>query len=102
MGHSIEVCTTADVPTGQTLKVQVEGLTLAVFNVGGRFYVTDDHCTHGPGSLSQGWLEEHDIVCEFHQGRFDVRTGEVKGPPPMVPVKSYPVSIDRDRVTIEV
>ena len=46
----IELCSTDDVAPGAALKVETEGLTLAVFNVDGQFYVTDDLCTHGPGS----------------------------------------------------
>ena len=52
-------------------------MTLAVFNVGGEFFVTDDLCTHGPGSLSEGYLEDDVIECNFHNGQFNVRTGEV-------------------------
>lgn len=97
----IDVCAVAEVPEGEALKVETDGLTLAVFNVGGEFYVTDDHCTHGPGSLSEGWLSGHEIECDFHQGCFDVRTGEVTSPPPMVPVKTYRVVVEGDRVRIE-
>jgi nitrite reductase/ring-hydroxylating ferredoxin subunit len=97
----IQVCATGDVAEGEALKVETEGLTLAVFNVEGDFYVTDDHCTHGPGSLSEGFLEGHEIECDFHQGCFDVRTGEVTSPPPMVPVKSYKVVVEDDQVMIE-
>lgn len=97
----IDVCATGDVPEGQALKVETEGLTLAVFNVGGEIYVTDDHCTHGPGSLSEGWLSGYEIECDFHHGCYDVRTGEVTSPPPMVPVRAYRVVVVGDRVLIE-
>lgn len=100
-GSLIDVCAVADVPEGEVRKVEAEGLTLAVFNVGGEFFVTEDHCTHGPGSLSEGWLSGHEIECDFHQGCFDVRTGEVTSPPPMIPVKTYAVVLDGDRVRIE-
>lgn len=97
----IDLCSIDDVPEGESLLVETEGLTLAVHHVDGEYYVTDDHCTHGPGSLSEGILEGHEIECDFHQGRFDVRTGEVIAPPPWVPVRSYPVVIEGDRVLIE-
>lgn len=84
------------------MKVATEGLTLAVFNVDGGFYVTDDHCTHGPGSLSAGYLVGYDIECDFHQGCFDVRTGAVTAPPCMLPVKTYRVVVVGNRVTIDV
>lgn len=97
----IEVCPTAEVGVGQPLRVEAQGLVLAVYNVGGEFYVTDDHCTHGPGSLSEGFLEGHEIECDFHQGVFDVRTGEVLQPPPMIPIRTYPVVVEGDRVLIK-
>ncbi len=61
------LCKTEDVPVGEARKVETAGLTLAVFNVDRAFYVTDDHCTHGPGSLSEGFLEGDVIECNFHQ-----------------------------------
>ena len=101
MSERIDLCGTADVPEGSVLKVEMKGLTLAVYNVAGAFFVTDDHCTHGPGSLSEGVLDGYEIECDFHQGCFDVRTGAVTAPPCMIPVKTYPVTIDGHRVTIE-
>lgn len=97
----IDLCATDDVPEGESLLVETEGLAVAVHNVDGEFFVTDDHCTHGPGSMSEGFLEGHVIECDFHQGRFDVRTGEVVAPPPWVPIRTYPVVIEGDRILIE-
>jgi len=53
----IELCSTGDVAPGTAMKVETEGLVLAVFNLEGTFYVTDDACTHGPGSLSEGYID---------------------------------------------
>lgn len=97
----IDVCSTDDVKPGGVRLVETHGLALAVYHIEGRFFVTDDHCTHGPGSLSEGWLEGFQIECDFHQGRFDVRTGEVIDPPPMVPVRTYAVVVEGDRVLID-
>ena len=82
-------------------KVEAAGLTLAVYNVDGTFYVTDDTCTHGPGSMSEGFLDGDIIECNFHQGCFNVRTGEVTAPPCMIPLKTYQVVIENDTVFIE-
>ncbi len=97
----IDLCAVTDVAPDTALKVEAGGLELAVFNVDGEFFVTDDHCTHGPGSLSEGYLDGHVIECDFHNGAFDVRTGEVVAPPCMVPVKTYKCIVENDRVLIE-
>ena len=101
MSDRIDLCSTGDVTPGSALKVEKADLILAVFNVGGEFYVTDDMCTHGPGSLSEGYIEDDVVECNFHNGQFNIRTGEVVSPPCMVPVKTYPVTVIEGRVTIE-
>jgi biphenyl 2,3-dioxygenase ferredoxin component len=98
----IELCHVADVESGRGLRVEADGLVLAVFNVAGEFFVTDDACTHGPGALSEGELENDIVECNFHGGRFNVRTGAVAGPPCMVPVKTYPAVVEQGRVFVEV
>jgi nitrite reductase/ring-hydroxylating ferredoxin subunit len=98
----LELCSTANVAPGTALKVEIDDLALAVFNVAGEFYVTDDACTHGPGSLSEGEVNGDVVQCNFHGGEFNIRSGEVVSPPCMVPVRTYPVLIVDGKVTIEV
>jgi len=98
----LELCSAAEVAPGTALKVEVADLTLAVFNVGGQFFVTEDQCTHGPGSLSEGYIEDDLVECNFHNGQFNIRTGEVVAPPCMVPLKTYPATVIDGKVTIEV
>ena len=97
----LELCSAAEVAPGTALKVEVADLTLAVFNVGGHFFVTEDQCTHGPGSLSEGYIEDDIVECNFHNGQFNIRSGEVVAPPCMVPLKTYPATVIDGKVTIE-
>lgn len=98
----IRLCSMDEVDWNGALRVETGEFVVAVFNVEGAFYVTDDVCTHGPGSLSEGYLDGFEIECDFHNGKFDVRTGEVKAPPCMIPVKTYPVSTVDGDIFIEV
>jgi biphenyl 2,3-dioxygenase ferredoxin subunit len=102
MSSKIELCNADDVAVGAALKVEKDGLTVAVFNVDGEFYVLDDQCTHGPGSLSEGYIEGDVVECNFHNGQFNIRTGEVVMPPCMIPMKTYPTSVENGKVVIEV
>src|SRR4051794_33548604 len=58
MSERIELCGADEVEPGSAIKVETGDLSLAVFNVDGEYYVTDDLCTHGPGSLSEGYIED--------------------------------------------
>jgi nitrite reductase/ring-hydroxylating ferredoxin subunit len=99
--NRIDLCSTDDVEEGGILRVAKGDLTLAVYRVEGNFFVSDDECTHGPGSLSEGYLDGFEIECDFHQGCFDIRTGEVTQPPCLVPIKTYAVITENGRVAIE-
>src|ERR1700691_2895346 len=101
-GKRIELCKTGDVAPGTALKVEIDDLALAVFNIGGEFHVTDDACTHGPGSLSEGYIDGDIVECNFHNGQFNIRTGEVVLPPCMIPAKTYPTSVEDGKVVIEI
>jgi nitrite reductase/ring-hydroxylating ferredoxin subunit len=97
----IELCSTSEVEPGVALRVERGDLALAVFNVGGEFFVTDDACTHGPGSLSEGYIDGDVVECNFHNGQFNIKTGEVVAPPCMLPVKTYRTLIEDGKVFIE-
>ncbi len=99
----IALCQSAEVGEGQVIRIDKGELTLAVFNLNGEFHVTDDACTHGPGSLSEGSVEGDLVVCDFHGGAFNIRTGEVAEPPCMEPLKTYRTLVDDEGlVSIEI
>jgi biphenyl 2,3-dioxygenase ferredoxin component len=102
MPSRIELCKVEEVAAGEVRKVEAGGLTVAVYNLDGEFCVTDDACTHGPGSLSEGFVDGDLIECNFHQGVFNIRTGECVRPPCMVPVKTYKTVVESGRVYVEV
>jgi phenylpropionate dioxygenase-like ring-hydroxylating dioxygenase large terminal subunit len=41
--------------------------------------VTDDTCTHGQASLSDGFVVGDEIECPWHSGRFCIRDGRATG-----------------------
>jgi nitrite reductase/ring-hydroxylating ferredoxin subunit len=98
----LDVRSTDDVEPGQAIKIEKDGACLAVFNLDGEFFVTDDLCTHGPGSLSEGCIIGDAVECNFHNGVFDIRTGAVLAPPCISPLRTYPVQIFSRRVLISV
>jgi nitrite reductase/ring-hydroxylating ferredoxin subunit len=100
-GTLLSLCPTTEVPEGGALKVERDGLILAVFNLGNQFYVTDDACTHGPGSLSEGEIDGEIVECNFHNGCFNIITGEVAAPPCMVPLRTYRAQVVDGQVCIE-
>ncbi len=52
------------------------GEELAVYNIDGEYYATENFCPHKGAPLSDGTLCGHLIECGLHGWQFDVRTGE--------------------------
>lgn len=99
----IALCRAGEVQAGSAIRVEKGSLVLAVFNLEGEYFVTDDTCTHGPGSLSEGCIDGDVVECDFHNGAFNIRTGAVAAPPCMIPLKTYRTVVDADGfVSIEV
>ncbi len=101
MSQTIELCKISEVDEGSAKRVEAHGLSLAVFNLNGAFYVMDDACSHGPGSLSEGYIQGDNIECDFHNGMFNIKTGEVVEPPCLIPQKVYKVTVKDEAVFIE-
>ena len=87
----VALCAASAVQPDAPVRVVLGGQAYAVFCVEGQFFVTQDQCTHGPGSLAEGFVMGAEIECPFHQGRFDIRTGEATAAPCTVALRTWTV-----------
>ena len=102
MAESVfRVCGKADVEPDSVKAFEVGDRRLAVYHIDGKFYVTDDECTHAAASLADGILDGHTIECSLHFGAFDVTTGAVKAPPCEVPLRTYKVVLQGDDILVD-
>jgi nitrite reductase/ring-hydroxylating ferredoxin subunit len=102
MGNLFEVAKIGDLEPGQGMLVEVQGKEIALFNCDGTYYAIDNECTHVGGPLSEGELEGDRVTCPWHGAEYDVKTGEVLGPPAKNSVRSYRVQVEGDSIKIEV
>ena len=74
---------------------------IAVYNLGGTFYATDNECTHGAASLADGILEDDIIECTLHFGAFNVKTGEAVQAPCFTALRTYKVVVQDGQVMVD-
>ncbi|MCY4426551.1 MAG: non-heme iron oxygenase ferredoxin subunit [Halieaceae bacterium] len=99
------LCAVEDIEEEDCIQILPDDLPpLAVYRVSGdEIYVTEDTCTHGQASLGEeGYLDGHIIECTWHDGRFDIRTGEVVAMPCEKPLKTFPVTVKDGDVYVSV
>jgi nitrite reductase/ring-hydroxylating ferredoxin subunit len=98
----VEVGNRSDLADGAMKGVDVGDLQIAIYNVEGEIYATDNICTHAFAMLTDGFLNGDVIECPLHGGCFKVKTGEGMGAPISENIKSYPVRIVGDTIEVKV
>ena len=99
MAEFVRVTGTADVKPGHAIVAEVNGKTLAVFNVDGTFYAIDNTCIHRGGPLGEGDVEGNVVTCPWHGWEYNVTTGECMNNP-AAKVESYQVKVDGTDVKV--
>jgi nitrite reductase/ring-hydroxylating ferredoxin subunit len=90
MPELIAICSVDDAVDFGALRVEPPGLPpLAVFHADGAFFVTDDTCSHGAASLSEGAVENGMVECPWHSGKFCLKTGKPECFPATEPIRVY-------------
>jgi nitrite reductase/ring-hydroxylating ferredoxin subunit len=91
----------AEIKPGQIKLVHLDGQAVAVYNVGGMFYATQDECTHAGGPLSEGELDGKTVTCPWHFSCFDVTNGAVECRPATRPLQTFKVVIEGEIGRVE-
>jgi 3-phenylpropionate/trans-cinnamate dioxygenase ferredoxin subunit len=103
MTNWVAACSVEDVALEDVIRFDHGGRTFAVYrSPAGQYYATDGLCTHEKIHLADGLVMDNIIECPKHNGRFDYRTGEAKGAPVCINLRTYPVRVDDGKVLIDV
>jgi 3-phenylpropionate/trans-cinnamate dioxygenase ferredoxin subunit len=98
----IDACAEDAIDEEDVIRFDHGGQTFAIFrSPDDRYFATDGLCTHEQVHLADGLVMGSIIECPKHNGRFDYKTGEAKGAPVCVNLKTYPVKFENGRVFIQ-
>jgi nitrite reductase/ring-hydroxylating ferredoxin subunit len=101
MAEFIKVASVSELAPGSAKAIELKGKTIALFNVKGTIYATDNTCLHQGGPLGDGELMGELIICPWHQWEYNVRTGEMVGDS-SVKLATYPVQVEGDDIKVAV
>jgi nitrite reductase/ring-hydroxylating ferredoxin subunit len=90
-----------EAPPGTIRELQVEGKTIALANVEGKFYAINNACLHRGGPLGQGPLQGRNVTCPWHAWEYDVTTGKILQNP-AVGVDCYATEVRGQDVFVDV
>ncbi len=94
-GEWVRVASVSDVAKSEVIGVRVGDRDVALCRTqDGTLHATDNVCTHEYARLSDGWLEDDELECPLHAGKFDVRTGKALCPPVEADIEVFEVKTE--------
>ncbi|WP_198529418.1 bifunctional 3-phenylpropionate/cinnamic acid dioxygenase ferredoxin subunit [Mycolicibacterium elephantis] len=97
----MRACSVDDVAPGDAVVVGSDP-AIAVFNVDGTWYATEDRCSHDDSSLAEGYVDGDVVECAWHFAKFCLRTGKVLAPPARLPIATFATRVTDGVVYIDV
>jgi nitrite reductase/ring-hydroxylating ferredoxin subunit len=102
MTQTIRLCAADAIPVGEARCFTPDGhAPVALFNVGGTIYATDDTCSHQRASLAEGEIDGDEVICPLHFQVFHIPTGEAREGVTKTPIATYPVRVADGEVRVE-
>ena len=102
MPNWVKACATDDIDEEDVIRFDHAGQTYALYRLeDDRFFATDGLCTHEKVHLADGLVMGQIIECPKHNGRFDIPSGQAKGAPVCVNLRTFPVKVEDGRVFID-
>ena len=97
----VKVADTDEILPSQMKEVEVDGQSILIANVNGKYYAIGSICTHEGGPLADGTIHNYEVECPWHGSKFDVRTGEVTNLPATEPEPSYEIKVESNQILVK-
>ena len=88
----LAACPVNELPPGGRKLIKLNGIDIALFNIGGTVFAIKNRCPHRSGPLIRGFTDDAGgIKCPMHGWRFDLRNGSSERP---AQATVYPVKVE--------
>ncbi|PYS40129.1 MAG: hypothetical protein DMG14_11550, partial [Acidobacteria bacterium] len=95
------VAALSDVAPGEAKGVRLaDGRSIALFNVDGRIYATDNQCPHMGYPLTRGAVRHGILTCDWHGRSFDLEGGGCFNYE-CDDLQTFPVDVRQDQIWIQ-
>jgi nitrite reductase (NADH) small subunit len=114
--RNVFACEASEIDPGQRKILKIDGRSIGIFNIDGRFFALHNGCPHKGGALCEGPVsgttlptdsfeykygqEGRVLRCAWHGWEFDIESGQSLSDP-NVRARTYPVTVDGGRILIE-
>lgn len=101
MSDFVTIAKASEIEPGGMQFIDIGGWRLVIVNAKGNFYALDGKCTHQNLTMMDGFITDESIVCPYHGGQFNLKTGAVEFTPPVEPLKTHEVKVEDDLIKLK-
>ena len=101
MGDFHKVANSSEILDGEVKQFVVDNVQIVICNRNNNYYAFKDECSHETFPLSDGELEDENIICMYHGAEFDIRTGEAVCLPAIEPIDVYEVKVEGEEIYVK-
>ncbi|MBI1389235.1 MAG: Rieske 2Fe-2S domain-containing protein [bacterium] len=102
MASWIKALDVTDLSGGEGKCVEANGKDFAVFALDNEYFAFEDFCPHSGAPLSEGCIEDGEVVCPWHGARFQVQSGDVTQGPAREGIKRLNTKVEDGALFIEI
>ena len=102
MTNFVTVGKHSEFPKGVMRAFALGDTEIVVVNTGRNYYSFLNVCTHRAERLSDGFVEDENVVCAYHETVFEMSTGEPLEGPAFDPITIFPARVVGDDVEVGV
>ena len=94
----VRVLPAGELRDGELIPVEIDGTPVVLVRHEGEFFAVQNNCSHRDFPLTEAGFDQRDglLVCAWHGGCFDVRTGAAVIPPATEPVETFMTRVGPD------
>ncbi|MDZ7295484.1 MAG: Rieske 2Fe-2S domain-containing protein, partial [candidate division KSB1 bacterium] len=74
-------CALSELTPGTPKAMRVGDKEVLLVRLGDAVHACGGECSHYGAPLAEGFVAGHEVVCPWHNARFDLRSGAVVAPP---------------------
>jgi NADPH-dependent 2,4-dienoyl-CoA reductase/sulfur reductase-like enzyme/nitrite reductase/ring-hydroxylating ferredoxin subunit len=97
----VKALETNELPLGAKRVVKSGKTEILLIHCDAGIVAVQSKCPHAGGPLEEGAVCNGRLVCPWHMGTFALPGGELLEPPPMEPLKTYPVHVHDGHIFVD-
>ena len=95
-----QVGSVSKIKVDQPLSVEVNGISIGIYQIGEEYHAIEDVCPHAFAILTEGFIEGCEVECPLHEATFNITNGKLLSGPADRDLQTFPVKTEGGQILV--